>query len=61
MCRGREAVMKREDQHRLVIDGNAFYELDLNCVKNRQGKKCGQKTGNAMSKNRRADETKNKN
>lgn len=29
----------RNKQQRLVIDGNAFYEIDLECVEKRKGQK----------------------
>jgi hypothetical protein len=45
--------MKREEHHRLVIDGNAFYELDLDCVHRKQEEKSGQRkrSGKELRKN----------
>ena len=35
-------VMRRENE-KLIIDGNAIYELDLECVRKKQGKQEGKK------------------
>ena len=47
---GSESEEKKE---MLIIDGNAIYELDLECVRKKQGKQEGNGRGGEQSEGRR--------
>ena len=44
--------MRRENE-KLIIDGNAIYELDLECVRKKQGKQEGKGRCGEQSEERR--------
>lgn len=50
-----------ENKEKLVMDGNAFYEIDMECVRNKNRQKNRQKNRNTQLKNNSINRKKKQN